>query len=62
MPGGCKRRRIQAATVPLVVFDDGPWNGTFLIFASNPLDGFDYATYLAAMKAVSVTVDVKRPN
>jgi hypothetical protein len=37
-------------------------DGTFAIFAFNSLDKFDYAPYVAAMRAVSLTADHKRPQ
>ena len=37
-------------------------DGTFAIFAYNPLDKFDYTPYVAAMRAVSPTVDHERPQ
>ena len=37
-------------------------DGTFAIFAFNPLDKFDYTPYVAAMRAVSLTVDHERPR
>jgi hypothetical protein len=37
-------------------------DGTFAIFAFNPLEKFDYTPYVAALRAVSLPVDHERPH